>query len=519
PGKAEARHRADYAAFAFGVAERAARALGLTPPADGDLLPPRERALAGLLQQVDAARLADQPDTARALLDSLDAEQRALPEVRLRRAAADFQSGRLDAAQPEFEALLASASVKEDPLLHARVLAGLGNLFLRRDDYPRVERLAEQSIALLGALAPSVELGNAYVGRAIARSAQFRFDQAVADFAQGRVVFESVGDRFGIARVDANLGILEARRERYAEALPLLDDVAGRLASFHDLSSELFVRVTASYAHLALLDPAAALAGEPRLRELVAREPNPQYARYATIARVDALDANGRLAEANELLQGVLKESAAANDDALLGSARIVAARMALAAGDAAAAARLAGAALAKTWEAETPRERAGAWLIQLRAQIAQRSPEAPASLAAMTAWAAQENGPITRLMADLASAEQAAAAGDSARAGPAFESALALAEAARVPEDLLEVCSVYAAWLIRSGDLARAGAVAARVASWAPRSYEAALLQARLYRALEQPAAARNAIAQARRLAGERVLPPMLDDEATVKR
>jgi DNA-binding winged helix-turn-helix (wHTH) protein/tetratricopeptide (TPR) repeat protein len=501
------------------AADRTARALGLTPPADGDLLPPRERALAGLLQQVDAARLADQPDTARALLDSLDAQQRALPDVRSRRAAVDFQSGHLDAAQKEYEDLLGSASVADDPLLHARVLNGLGNLFLRRDDYPAVERIAEQSIALLGALAPSVELGNAFVGRAISRSAQFRFDEAVADFAQGRVVFESTGDRFGIARVDANLGILEARRERYAEALPLLEGSAERLATFHDLSSELFVRVAASYAHLALLDPAAALAGEPRLRELVAREPNPQYARYATLARVDALDANGRIAQARALLRGVIDEAGAGGDEPLLGSARIIAARMALAAGDAPEAARLSAAALEKTWEAETPRERAGAWLVQVRAQIAQGSAQAAANAAKMGAWAGADDASAPHLFAALAAAEQAAATGEKTAAGEAYEQALARAEAARVPEDLLEVCGSYAGWLIRGGDLARAGAVAARVASWAPRSYDAALLQLRLYHALGQPAPTRNAMAQVRRLAGARVLPSALEDEATVKR
>jgi len=241
------------------AADGAARALGLVPPADDELLSPRERALAGVLQQAEAAALADQPDTARALLDSLDAAQRALPEVRFRRAALDFQSGRLDEAQAGFQALLDSSSAQDDPLFRARVLGGLGNIAARRDDYAAEERHADAAIALLGDLPPSSELGRALTGRANARSAQFRFDDAVADFAQARVVLESVGDRFGLARIDANLGILEARRERYAEALPLLENAAARLATFHDLSSELFVRVAGTYAQLALLDPAAAL--------------------------------------------------------------------------------------------------------------------------------------------------------------------------------------------------------------------------------------------------------------------
>ena len=502
------------------AADGAARALGLVPPADDELLSPRERALAGVLQQAEAAALADQPDTARALLDSLDAAQRALPEVRFRRAALDFQSGRLDEAQAGFQALLDSSSAQDDPLFRARVLGGLGNIAARRDDYAAEERHADAAIALLGDLPPSSELGRALTGRANARSAQFRFDDAVADFAQARVVLESVGDRFGLARIDANLGILEARRERYAEALPLLENAAARLATFHDLSSELFVRVAGTYAQLALLDPAAALAGEPRLRELVAREPSAQYRRYATLARVDALDANGRLADAQMLLQDVLDDARRDGDGALLGSARVVAARMALARGDAAQAAQLARAALAEPWDAEMPRERAAAWRVLVRAQLAAGdAAAAAASAAAFAAWARQDGTPPARLLATLAAAERAVAAGDGAAARTAFENALALADAGRLPADLLEVCSAYADWLIRSGELQPAGIVAARVARWAPRSYEAALLQARLYRALGQDAPWRDALAQARRLAGERRLPPALDDEATAGR
>jgi len=497
------------------AADRAARLLGLTPPRDGDLLPPRERALSGLLQQVEAAMLADQLDTARALLDSLDAEQAARADVRFRRAGIDFRSGRLDAAQSAFQALLDSSSAADDPLFRARVLNGLGNIALRRDDYPTVVQNADAVIALLGTSTPSPELGRALTGRAIARSAQFQFDAAVADFAQARVVLESVGDRLGLARVDANLGILEARRDRYAEALPELDRGADQLANFHDLTSELFARVAAAYARLALLDPAAALAGEARLRELVEREPNPQWKRYATLARADVLAANGELGEARAVLQEVLDDSAKANDDALLGSASIVAAREALASGDAAGAARRAGEVLKTSWQAETPREQAGAWLTLVRAQIAQRDHEsASASVAALVAWAERDGATVARLYAALARAEQASASGATEQADADFAAALAQADASRVPEDSLHVSSAYAQALLARGDLARAGPIAARSASWAAQSYEAALLQVRLYHALAQTEPWRNALERARHLAGERVVPAELTRE-----
>ena len=46
------------------------------------------------------------------------------------------------------------------------------------------------------------------------------------------------------------------------------------------------------------------------------------------------------------------------------------------------------------------------------------------------------------------------------------------------------------------------------RVAPWAARDYDCALLQVRLFHALGEPAAWSKALAQARELAGERELP-----------
>ena len=85
--------------------------------------------------------------------------------------------------------------------------------------------------------------------------------------------------------------------------------------------------------------------------------------------------------------------------------------------------------------------------------------------------------------------------------------------ERGRVPDDLLKTCAAYTDYLIATRDLARAGAVAARVAGWADRSYEAALVQAALYLALDQPAPLRTALSHARNLAGERSLPRKFDD------
>ncbi len=419
--------------------DRTATRLGFTPPADDEIVPPRERALIGVLKQVEAAMLADQLDTARALLDTLDAGQSENPEVRFRRATIDFRSGRLDDAEQGFNALLDSASGKDDPLIRARALNALGNIALRRDDYAASEQRADEVIALLGDRAPTAELGRAYMGRAISASAQYHFDAALADFAKARVVLESVGDRLGLARVDANLGILDARRDRYAEAIPVLARGAERLAAFHDLTSEIFARVAEAYAHLAQLDAAGAATLESRLGELAQREPNPQWKRYLGITIADVLAANGRLAEANAKLAAVIADAERAADAPLLASANVVAARLALEAGKPADAKRLAGAVLATEWEAETPREQASAWTTLIRAQLALGARgEAQASAERLRLWAERDGSGAARIFDDLASAEVAAATGETASAVAAFDRALAGAEATRVPADLL---------------------------------------------------------------------------------
>lgn len=494
------------------AADRLATLLGHEPLPENDLLGPRERALSGVLRQADAALLADQIDSARALLQSLDSEQGERPEVRFRLAYLDFRAGKLDAAQAGFDALLAQLSPADDPILRARVLNALGNIAFRRDDYAAVEQRSDEVIALLGNGRPNLELGRALTGRANARSAAQRFDQALPDLARARVVLESVGDRLGVARVDANLGILDARRDRFAEALPLLDAAARRLAVFHDLTNEMFARVAAGLGRLSLLQPAAALADEQRLGELQQREPNPQWRRYIQLARSEILAANGQNAAAAALLQETLADARTAQDAALLGSARVIAVRRAVSAGRFEEAEREATALLQTDWAAETPREQAALWLNLARAQIALAHYDAAHATAQRArAWAAASPVPVAQLFAHLIEAE-AHAPTDRAAATAAFDAALRAAEAGRVPEDLLTVASAYAGWLIETDQAGRAAVVAAPSAAWAESVFEAALLQARVYRALDEPAPWRAAILRARHLAGERAIPADLD-------
>src|SRR3546814_2193029 len=53
-----------------------------------------------------------------------------------------------------------------------------------------------------------------------------RFERALADFGLARIQLASAGDTLAVARVDANLGVLEVDRGHPAQALPHLDRAA-----------------------------------------------------------------------------------------------------------------------------------------------------------------------------------------------------------------------------------------------------------------------------------------------------
>ena len=487
------------------AADQLALALGHRP---AGVALPGDSTLALRLQQIDAAVLGDDLEAAQRLFDALPPEQRSEPAVRMRGATLRFRRGELDAAADAFTALLADVPASDEPHLAGSVLSALGNLALRRGDPAGAEARGDEAIAVLAMLPASPELGRAYTGRAIARSTQGRFAPALEDFAQARVVLDGVGDRLGTARVDLNVGILDARRDRFAEAEPVLASASDRLAAFNDLTNELFARVALAQVRLGLLDPAAALAGDARLAELVAREPNAERQRYANLTRADVLAANGRLREARQVLAEVREGAGADGDIVLLGVAQALAARWVLA-DDPAAAAREAQAALNAPWEDEGPRQFAQTWRVLVRGRIAQGElAAAQAALAGFEAWATRRDARSVDATLWLARAEVAAAGTATEDAAAAYAKALEAADASRIPAELLQVTSSYVPWLLAQGKAERAAAVAGRTAGFADRDFGAAVAAARLHRALGHSAAWQGALAQARRLAGERVLP-----------
>jgi len=488
------------------AADRLAASLGFAPVREAAPVP-REQALVQLVQRAKAAILANHLDDARALLDSADAEQQARPEVRYQRAQIELNAGRFEAARAALESLAAEVSAADDPVLRGQILYGLGLAIFRRSDEATAVRHLSEAVDLLEGRNDAQSrdvLGRVLNIRGAAHMFLREFDAAQTDFSRARVALESAGDPVALASLDNNSGVLMTEQDRLAEALPFFERAADRAATF-DVPTELRARINIATLHLSLLDPAAALAGDAHLAELRDQVADPRLRQFADLARVQVLSANGRLREGDALLDAVRAAAPGVGDEPQAAFAEALAARIALRNANYDTAARVAEAALNARWDSDSPEDYALAWLTRVRAELGRgRIDAAVRAAAAARGWADRNGTPEARLYAALAEAESTAPAD----AKPAFERALAAAEAKRVPADLLRVAEAYSAHLVRMKDLAAASRVAGRVAGWAAQDYDAALLELRLYHAIGNATAWQSALSRARALAGERVLP-----------
>ena len=493
------------------AADEMAGKLGL-PPAIASRGAGGERPLRELLQQVKAATLGDRLDEARRLIEQATPAQRQAPETVFRLAKIDAQAGRTDEAATALRTLLDSVTAERDALLRARILDALGVIATQRGDAVAAETLHDQAIALLRDSGDEGQLGKAYGNRAASRFAQGRDEDALEDFASARGALENAGDSLSLMFLDGNIGAMDMLRDRYREAVPTFERAATRLEALRIHYAALNDWDAAAQAKLILLEPAAAAPIETRLRELSTQVADPRSRFAAGLTRVEILAANGSSRAARELLEQLRDEFAATADPKLAGRANAVAARLWFAEDDHARAAQAADSAFAALGEADDSREQVRNWLTLVRAQIgAKQSDAASESVRRIAALAAHDDSTAARVYARLAQGELAGANGDTAAAREAFEQALADADRGRVPLDVLEAATSYAGWLIATHDLTKASAVVERVAPWVAQSYEASLLQLRLYRAAGLTSASMTMLERTRGLAGERRIPEAL--------
>lgn len=502
---AEARG-ADVMAAAAQASDGLLAILGRAAPADPDRLSARE-----WRSRVQAAMLIADFASARALLDAAPVDVKDSVELRLQRAEVEERSGRFDAARELLQGLLYALDAETSPLARARVLNGLGRVAVRLEQPDLAERHFSDAIGLLQGHDEVAESARAHAGRGVAFALLGQLGRASGDFASARIAFATVGDSLALARIESNEAMLEIRRNHHAAALPMLERALRhfeRLGLPNEWPIALGAQVSA---RLALLQPAQALAGADAAEAAIAFA-EPPARRYFEYQRARALMANGRFGAARALLGRLIAGSSRGTEPGYWGQLHAAAAQLDLATGRTGSALATARIALADLGGPDYVRERGDAWRVAVRALRALGcGTEARAAAKDFSAAANIADDATFGLRARMVVAEQVWIDGQRDAALQLLERSFHAAVQEGAPVDVVELAASWGGLLIEDGDLGAAAAVLGQIARWAEHDFGSALLQARLYRALDQPAAARDALAQARALAGERAIPAFL--------
>jgi len=478
-------------------------------PAPADDAAAAASSLDDILQRAEAAMLTDELETARGIIESAPEDVRRAPESRLRLAQIDLRGGRIAAAREILDGLLGEIGAETNPVLRARALTVSSSVTIHSGNAAAAMRDCTEAIALLGGRDEPAVLGRAYTACGVADASAGRFDAAMNDFAQARVALEIVGDALSLARIEANEGVMENTRGRYAEGVAIMRRSEERFRRFGARNEALQAIRDQVLGHLALLQPVEALAAAERGWAQLAQIENVDLRRSMQLQYARALAANGRIGEAAALLTRIADETTPEQEQALLGQIRSSQADIELATGRAQAAATHAQASVDALASPDDARERAIAWRLLVRALAATaKAGEAGAQVQRFSDWSATSTIAAAHAYAALADAELHWTA-DRDRAAASFGRALGLAERGGVPAEISAVAIAWGDALIDAGDLEHATAVIGRVSRWAEGDFACAVVQARLYRALGREEPWRSAAQRARALAGERPIAP----------
>lgn len=492
---------------ARGAADLLLAALGRTLPPGAE----RNTGLDETLQRARAAMLANELDVARSIL-AASAQLAADPaQLAYRLAQVDVRAGRLDRAEASLAEVLAQPQVRVDTPLQARVLNALGATRLRLGRFADAGADFEAALALLETTGDNLERGQARLGRANSRVAERRFDDALVDFSRARVELEGAGDALGVARVDANLGMLELYRGRPSAALGYLAGAADRFQSFGALHELLITLTGLVDAQLALLQRDEAAATLERASALRERITDPDQRVDLLLNRTQVLLGAGRYRESADALAQA-RTSATSGNGVLRARLRALEADLALRQRRWADADAAASAALADWPSAGADGDRAAVVRGRQRALLALGREDEARALLDRARVPHTDAGDQPGVVDDaLAMAEWSLHEGEADKAEAWLRFAAASADRRAVPAEMVAVVVARAPRLLADGAREEAAAAIGRVAPWAAHDFDSALLQLRLFHELGQREPWFNALRQAQALAGERDIPPTL--------
>lgn len=484
------------------AADRLAAALGHVPAAPDD-----STGVAETMQRARAAMLANEPDAARAILLADPVLVRDQPRLRQQLAEVDIRAGRPQAARAALESLLADTPTPSP--FRAELLAGLGTVDVRHGDFVAAGQRASEALAMVGTDDPILG-GRLHMMRGISRISLQDYAGALVDSGIARDAFQRAGDIGSVARVDANLGVLEILRGHPAQAEPYLERAIARFGEL-GIRQEPIGNLQMLYvARRMQLRYDGAMQAIDTAWDQRARILNPDSQLSVRLYRIQGLLRTGRLAEAATLLDDPANDRTPADP---ADAERLVLLRADLAwrrGQPAEALAHLADAPEAElaSADSDTPRADTAVLRSRLERQLG-RSAIDDTRLHLPPTDDSHENPRLPWRW--LAAANRAATAGQTALADSHYQRALMLADRLGVAEIIAGIAGDYVAFLVETDRIEDASAIAHRLAFWSDVDLDAALARLRVAHAQGQLDAWKNAAATARRVAGEQPLPPDL--------
>lgn len=461
-----------------------------------------------LLQRARAALLGNQIDAARSILAGAPEALRSDPRLRVLGAQLDQRAGRLAESEASLRTLLADPAIETDAETHADALTTLGYLELNRNDCAAAERNFD---AALGALKvhDSGRYGSILSTRAAALACLDRPDAAVKDLSAAGPLLDAAGDRLGRAKLNNHFGAVELYRGRPAQAAAYLRTALAIHRSFGAVDGARADLGLLSMAYAYLRQWPAALEASESLWAL--REHVRDAGALASMAglRARVLIRTGSYREAETLLQSLETNRPEGLHAPFALEYHEARAELAWARGEPAQAI----AAVDAAWKILPPaqmRDDEDLYTILLR-QRAAFSLGQPAPDETALGLQANVSGSAAPVPLLVARAERDGRLGRTSEAEAAFRQAMANAESRDVPAVTVLAADAYARWLLTRQRIDEARAVAGRIAPWADRDFDSAMLQVAVSHAAGHSVALSGALRRAKALAGERVVPDAL--------
>jgi DNA-binding winged helix-turn-helix (wHTH) protein/tetratricopeptide (TPR) repeat protein len=466
------------------------------------------------LAQLRVALASNQLDVAHKVLRDLPDQDRLVSEIRYEESMLALKEGHFDGALSGFKSLLSDLGDHGDPVIIGKAWYGAGLAENRRGDVDVAQQHYEQAINVLqnsSTRDANLVLGQSWTNLGFLLAACRQLDQAESAYGKARVALEAAGDPAALAALERSVAVLLVGRHRIDEALPRFERAAELAQRSGDALVEARARMNLVNAQFLLLQSADAMASVARLRDLREHIGDPILAANVDLIRARVLTANGRLSEAEVLLR--TSASRPTPDDPGLAAFRAaVTADLAFAKGSLEEGSQQVRDMLASSWYSpESGLAAFERWrLLKAQQALGDKHGLMQAATEADAQSRARPKELTVGLYASLSRAEAADTQANPVRARAEFEHALSLAETVRVPYDLVHVVDSYVQFLLRHGEASEAGAMANRLAEWAKRDYAASLVRLDADHAVGGQAWT-AALAQTRRLAGERLVPTRL--------